>query len=231
MSHPVPNSPISVRQQTANEKNAQLSTGPRTAAGIEACKHNRLSHGLASTLTVLPCEDQSQFDELLASFVQEHSPGTPTEQALVAQIVAAVWKLRRLGCIEESVFGLLLSAAPPTEGSSPYNQMALELTSNSRSGNALSLLARYQSALNRQLLQGLKELRTAQDRRRAARDQTEKQELLHRLSGNTERTHSQKHSLELLTSDPDIIMNYVEAEALVLAGIKPKALRHRPAAA
>src|ERR1700709_1913492 len=117
MNRPVPNSPISVRQQTANEKNAQLSTGPRTPAGIEACKHNRTSHGFASTLTVLPSEDQSQFDPLHAALPQEPLPKGPTEDTLLSQISSAIWKLRRLGRVEESVFNQMLSPDAPATSS------------------------------------------------------------------------------------------------------------------
>jgi hypothetical protein len=218
-----PNSPITVRQQTANERNAQLSTGPRTAAGIEACKHNRTSHGLASTITVLPSEDQSQFDELHAALTQEHSPVGPTEHTLVSQISSAIWKLRRLGAIEESVFNLMVSAEAPAI-SSTVDQIAFELVNNGKTGSALSLLLRYQSALNRQFLQALKELRTVQDRRRATQDDIDKAAVLHHVAGNTERTHSQKHAIDLLTADPKSLMHYVNAEAAVIAGIKPKAL-------
>lgn len=222
MNTAVPNSPITIRRQEANEKNAQLSTGPRTAAGIEACKHNRLSHGLASSMTVLPCEDQAQFDELLAAFSAEHSPATTTEHVLVTQIAAAVWKLRRLGAIEERVFERMLAGG--SADVTPFDQMALELTGDSGAGRALNLLARYQSTLNRQFLQALKELRILQDRRRAAQAQSDKLETLHQLAGNTERTHSQKRSLELFTTDADILVNYVNAEALVLAGAPLKSL-------
>ncbi|HUS05421.1 MAG TPA: hypothetical protein VMZ52_03950 [Bryobacteraceae bacterium] len=221
MNRPVPNSPITVRQQTANERNAQLSTGPRTAAGIEACKHNRTSHGLSSTLTVLPSEDQSQFDELHAALTREHSPAGPTEDALVAQISSAIWKLRRLAAIEESVFNRMLS---PEAAATPIDQIAGELLNNSKSGSVLALLHRYQSGLNRQFLQGLKELRIVQDRRRAAQDAADKSNLLHQIAGNTERTHSQKRAIDLFTGDPRILIDYVNAEAAVIAGIKPKAL-------
>ncbi|HUS08502.1 MAG TPA: hypothetical protein VMZ52_19510 [Bryobacteraceae bacterium] len=212
---PVPNSPTSVRQQAANEKNAQLSTGPRTAAGIEACKHNRISHGLASTLTVLPCEAQSAFDELHAELTREHLPSGPTETTLVTQIAAAIWKLRRLGSIEQSVFALMLQTPEAGSVATAFDQIALDLTNNCKTGNALGLLMRYQASLNRQFLQSLKELRTLQDRRRAAQNETDKANVLHRIAGNTERTHSQKRALELLTADPDIVMHYANAEELV----------------
>jgi hypothetical protein len=218
-----PNSPISIRQQTANERNAQLSTGPRTAAGIEACKHNHTSHGLASTITVLPSEDQSHFDELHSALMEEHSPVGPTEETLVAQISSAIWKLRRLGAIEESVFNLMLAPDAPAT-SSASDQIAFELMNNNKTGSALGLLQRYQAALNRQFLQGLKELRIVQDRRRAAQDNTDKSNLLHQIAGNTERTHSQKRAIDLFTEDPKVLQHYIDAEAVVIAGIKPKAL-------
>ena len=47
----------SVRKIEANRKNAQHSTGPRTAAGKQAVKWNALKHGLLSREVVILAGD------------------------------------------------------------------------------------------------------------------------------------------------------------------------------
>jgi hypothetical protein len=211
---------VSPKQQAANERNAQLSSGPRTAEGIENCKHNSLTHGFASNMTVLPFENQVEYDALLDEFEQEHAPEGPTELTLVHQVAAATWKLRRLANIENGVFELMLSgpsATPPT--TNPIDMIALELTTGLKTKMALALLSRYQSALNRQFMQAIKELRTIQDRRHLSNANAEKSALLHELGGNTERTQSDKYKLEMLTNDPEYLVNYIEADCNLHAGI------------
>ena len=54
-------------QITANQHNATHSTGPKTPEGKAAAARNATKHGLSGAFTVLPHEDQDEFDVLLAS--------------------------------------------------------------------------------------------------------------------------------------------------------------------
>ncbi len=152
---------ISDAKLAANRANAAQSTGPRTAQGIAASKMNRLSHGLASPLAVLPFEDQAAYDRSLDALIREHRPATPTEEALVKQIADASWRLRRIDNIEAAVFDSilldeLLNGATSAE---PYMAIALKLLKTSSHDRVLDLLARYQTTLNRQILAANRELR------------------------------------------------------------------------
>src|SRR4051794_37441942 len=73
-------------QITANQANAQHSTGPKTAEGIARSSINNFRHGLTGAFTVLAWEKQEQFDQLLESLRGEHTPSTPTETLLVERI-------------------------------------------------------------------------------------------------------------------------------------------------
>ncbi len=91
-------------QVAANRANAELSTGPRSEQGKAASSHNRVVHGLAGEFRVLPSEFQSEYDELLAAFRQEHRPATPTETALVEGMAQHHWLRKRALRLESSSF-------------------------------------------------------------------------------------------------------------------------------
>ena len=84
------------KQIAANRLNAQLSTGPRTPEGRAAVRLNGVTHGLTAETIVLKGESETDFTDLLNSLEAEHDPATPTEEALVAQLAMATWRLRRL---------------------------------------------------------------------------------------------------------------------------------------
>ena len=82
-------------QLNANRANAQHSTGPRTPAGIEACKLNALKHGLTAQHAVIPGEDPAAYEALRASFIDTYAPTTEAEAMLVERLSISWWKLRR----------------------------------------------------------------------------------------------------------------------------------------
>jgi len=93
-------------QIAANQANSQLSTGPKSESGKAAAARNNFRHGLTpfSEFWVLPSESQTQFDQLLAQFQQEHQPETPTEEALVQAMAEHHWLRHRAMRLEESCF-------------------------------------------------------------------------------------------------------------------------------
>jgi hypothetical protein len=78
-------------QITANKKNAQNSTGPRTDEGKSRSSRNNFRHGFTGAFSVLPGENQSDFDHLLESLRAEHQPATPTESLLVDGLAQHYW--------------------------------------------------------------------------------------------------------------------------------------------
>ncbi|MBV9300961.1 MAG: hypothetical protein JOY62_00250 [Acidobacteriaceae bacterium] len=109
-------------QVTANQVNAQHSTGPRTSEGKAASARNHLSHGLSgSQFTVLDWEDQHAFDELLQSLDLEHQPATPTEQILVRKLAEHYWLTQRAITLQNSCF------QPEIAPDDPEKQLALYL--------------------------------------------------------------------------------------------------------
>jgi hypothetical protein len=71
------------------------STGPRTPAGKLASSGNSLKHGLAAPRLIIPGEDLSAFEALLAELLAEHQPASPTEELLVHEIAQSWWLTQR----------------------------------------------------------------------------------------------------------------------------------------
>lgn len=90
-------------QILANRENSQSSTGPRTPAGIAACRHNATKHGLSGKQTVIRGEDPADYDALRASFLDTYRPANETEAMLVEQLTQNWWKLQRAARLEPQI--------------------------------------------------------------------------------------------------------------------------------
>jgi hypothetical protein len=71
---PLPKRPVSPKQVTANQRNALLSTGPKTDAGKEKSRQNALKHGLCAMVLDVPGEDPAIFDKRLNDWNSELNP-------------------------------------------------------------------------------------------------------------------------------------------------------------
>jgi hypothetical protein len=93
----------SKRQTQANQKNAQLSTGPTTPEGKAVCAANAITHGFSAQAAVLPSETAAEFQSFLAAFEEEFQPQTALERSLVRHLADADWRLRRAATFESAV--------------------------------------------------------------------------------------------------------------------------------
>jgi hypothetical protein len=82
-------------QVVANRANAQLSSGPKSAAGKATICLNAFRHGLAGAFMILSDEVREDFDELHEGLSTEHKPETPTEILLVESMAQHYWLLQR----------------------------------------------------------------------------------------------------------------------------------------
>ena len=88
-------------QISANQLNAQLSTGPRTSEGKAASSHNATRHGLTATYPVIrSADEQTQFDDLTAAYLHELQPDTPTEKTIFNNLLLAAWNIDRCHRLE-----------------------------------------------------------------------------------------------------------------------------------
>jgi hypothetical protein len=68
--------------------------------GYQLTRFNALRHGVLSRYTVLPWEDASEYQALVAALVSEHAPQGPTEEHLVEELAGVLWRKRRLRLAE-----------------------------------------------------------------------------------------------------------------------------------
>jgi hypothetical protein len=92
-------------QITANQENAQKSTGPSTPEGKAVSCMNNFKWGFTGRFTVLPSEDQEEFDDLLAALTHEHEPSTATETILVESMAQHNWLSQRAQRLQDATMG------------------------------------------------------------------------------------------------------------------------------
>jgi len=93
-----------MRKAEANRKNAQRSTGPRTAEGKARVAQNAITHGLLSEKALLPDEDPQALEALAEAMRAAWKPEGAQEDLLVDWMIQALWRLRRLGHVEAGIF-------------------------------------------------------------------------------------------------------------------------------
>ena len=93
----------SVKKIEDNPRNALKSTEPKTPEGKAAAWLNVSTHVLLSREVLLPGEDEQALKELNENLLAELQPVGELEDVLVDRIVAAHWKLRRLGRVEAKI--------------------------------------------------------------------------------------------------------------------------------
>jgi hypothetical protein len=81
-----------------------MSTGPKTPQGKAAARQNALRHGLLSAEMLVPGEDEAALKELSERLRDELRPVGELEGLLVERIIAAAWRVRRLGRVEAGIF-------------------------------------------------------------------------------------------------------------------------------
>ena len=91
-------------QINANQINAQKSTGPTSMAGKESSSQNRRTHGLGGKFTVLPTENQAEFEALLQYFDNDYKPSVASEIVLVEKMAESRWLTERALRLQNTCF-------------------------------------------------------------------------------------------------------------------------------
>src|SRR5262249_34483331 len=82
-------------------------SAPAEIVGVgnyRATRLNALKHGVLSRYTVLPWEDEAEYEALLTALVAEHAPSGVTEEHLVEELAGIIWRKRRLRMAEAAVY-------------------------------------------------------------------------------------------------------------------------------
>lgn len=131
------------RAREANRRNAQLSTGPRTAEGRAVSSQNALRHGILSDRATSASEDTELYQALLAGLRNEFGPRSPLETLLVERLANLFWRERRLAGTEVLLLNNIdENATNPFADSSPTRTLSLV---------DQLLLGRYQTMLTNQI--------------------------------------------------------------------------------
>jgi hypothetical protein len=94
------------KQITANQHNAQKSSGPKSTDGKVVSSRNATRHGLLSSRLFLPDEKPQEFQQLFDELFSTFNPLGVMEMLLVEKMAVAIWKQRRLVAAETGAIAL-----------------------------------------------------------------------------------------------------------------------------
>jgi hypothetical protein len=144
------------KQRTANRRNAQKSTGPKSPEGKATIRLNAMKHGLLSREVLLPDEDETALVELGKRLRAQLQPVGELEGLLVDRIVTVAWRLRRLLATETSLFQEYRKETYTRQEGSLGDIVLRD------HGDRFTRLFRYETTLERALYKALHELQRLQ---------------------------------------------------------------------
>ena len=166
----------SAAQITANQSNAQHSTGPVTPEGKARVARNAVRHGLTAKHLVVRDDEREEFDSFQEALLAELAPQGAIETITFHELIHAAWNLQRFRRVEAE-----LSAG--------------DFAANENTA-ALDRLARYQARAQRAYYRALAELRTLQTNRALRAEKLEDPEdpnvpVITDINQLTKQTHSE----------------------------------------
>ena len=93
-------------QIAANQANAKLSTGPKTAEGKAASSHNAVRTALTGRTVLLPTDDVEAYQKHVARFEAQYQPVTDREKELTQNIADTQWRLNRIFALEQGIYAV-----------------------------------------------------------------------------------------------------------------------------
>jgi hypothetical protein len=93
-------------QIAANQKNAQLSTGPTSAEGKSKSSLNAVKTGLTGRTVLLPGDDAAAYETHVASFLTRYQPTGDEERNLVQSLADTEWRLLRIPALEYGIYAV-----------------------------------------------------------------------------------------------------------------------------
>jgi hypothetical protein len=93
-------------QIAANQKNAQLSTGPTSETGKAKSSLNAVKTGLTGRTVLLPSEDAEAYQKHVDSFFDNWKPAGDQERNLVQSLADTEWRLSRIPALEMGIYAI-----------------------------------------------------------------------------------------------------------------------------
>ena len=152
-------------QLTANRRNSQNSTGPRSVTGKVTSSQNAFKTGIYSESEIVRGENAADLDALTAAYYSRFQPQLPEESCLVDILVHSEWILRRLRRAEAELCELYTQQ---TDEDSDPGQLEFARAFDFGRSVVLIRLQRRVDSTQRNYLRALKELKQLQSDRPAA---------------------------------------------------------------
>jgi hypothetical protein len=146
----------------ANRANATHSTGP---ADTSRTRFNGLAHGLTSKHTVIPGENQQEYDAFQAGMMADMAPGSEIESLLAGRVIAAAWRLKRFTRVESAFFTSRIDSFLETNPESDPDSALANLFTDPAEMTRLRLFLRYQNSVQREYDTAMRELQKAKTER------------------------------------------------------------------
>ena len=144
----------SLRRINSSRANAARSRGPITPEGKERASTNALRHRFLAKCIVLENESSECFDDLVTQHIERLAPADGVEFAIVEEMVAANWRIRRAWAIENRLMEKAIRNQPPGDEVSRIAAAFAELAASPE----LNLLHRYEARLHRMYQRALNNL-------------------------------------------------------------------------
>jgi len=98
--------PKNQKKIEANQRNAQLSTGPTSEAGKAKSSLNAVKTGLTGRTVLLPGDDAARYEAHVAQFFGGFQPVGDDERNLVQSLADTEWRLQRIPGLEMGIYAL-----------------------------------------------------------------------------------------------------------------------------
>jgi hypothetical protein len=165
---------ISDARLAANQKNAQLSTGPTSPEGKAASSLNALKTALTGRTVLLPTDDAEAYEQHLANYDKDFKPMTPRECELVQSLADTAWRMQRIPALEMAIYaqGRIEFAEKFNDREPALRPSLIELETHLAYEKQLRNLQIQEARLHRRRQHDLAELRDMQqERHREEREQ------------------------------------------------------------
>ena len=156
------------RRAAASRANGAKSHGPVTARGKYNSSLNSTRHGILSRSLVMNGELPELFQQQYDDFMEEHQPRTPTERALVEDMVTAWWRKQRVWGMESAAIAYQVEVSAVmgrfVRITNPATGTAIAVGELADNGRVLDLFIRYETRYERQFHRALARLLDLQSR-------------------------------------------------------------------
>jgi hypothetical protein len=197
----------SEKQIAANQRNAQLSTGPKTEAGRNASRMNAYAHGLTGHLDFRTPDEQAAHDKFCAGIVSSLAPAEGIERQFAQSVAEDHWRLDKARSIENNIFALACSFMDNADetndtDATEIDKALADVRTFTENPERFQLLTIYERRIHSNMTKSLRQLTELQATRRAAEaEQAATQNALRAQALDEARLHTQFAAMEGMPCD------------------------------